>query len=101
MGPEFQASLPTCLADGKQSGLPSPDEESLKEQLLWKPLDKKEESGDLPGQGKQHTKISSAQYSDCTFKFCGIQGFFKDAKMSGLKPQQVDISEQNNQVSLK
>lgn len=60
MGPDFQANLPPCLADGKQSGLRSPDEESLKEQLLWKPLDKKEETGDLPGQGKQHTKIQSS-----------------------------------------
>lgn len=60
VGPEFQANLPTCLADGKQSGLPSPDEESLKEQLLWKPLDKKEESGDLPGQVEKLLSMCSS-----------------------------------------
>lgn len=80
MGLDFQANLPPCLADGKQSGLRSPDEESLTEQLLWKPLDKKEETGDLPGQGKQHTKI---QDSDCTLKFCGTFNILGKLKCQG------------------
>ncbi|XP_042079067.1 uncharacterized protein LOC102311270 isoform X1 [Haplochromis burtoni] len=60
VGPDFQANLPPCLADSKQSGLRSPDEESLKEQLLWKPLDKKEETGDLPGQVEKLLSMCSS-----------------------------------------
>lgn len=54
MGPDFQANLPPCFADGRQSGLWL-EGGSLKERLLWTPLDKKEETGELPGQGEQHT----------------------------------------------
>ncbi|XP_030578608.1 uncharacterized protein LOC115775196 isoform X2 [Archocentrus centrarchus] len=60
VGPDFQANLPPCFADGRQSGQWLPEEGSLKEQLLWKPLDKKEEAGGLPGQVEKMLSMCSS-----------------------------------------
>lgn len=48
-------------------------------------------------------KYSPAQDSDCTLNVVEFKDFqhFSEAKMSGLNLKQVDISEQNNKVSLK
>ncbi|XP_045907938.1 uncharacterized protein LOC123972468 [Micropterus dolomieu] len=47
LGHDFQAQLPSCFVDSKGSGLWSPEEESPREQLLWKPWDSLEESTNL------------------------------------------------------
>ena len=52
MGPAFQAELPLCCAEGERSEVWSPEGELPREQLLWKPLDKLEESTNLQDQGK-------------------------------------------------
>ncbi|XP_076581255.1 uncharacterized protein LOC143317159 [Chaetodon auriga] len=44
VGRDFQAELPPCLVRGDGSGMWSSEEESPREQLLWKPWDKLEES---------------------------------------------------------
>lgn len=52
MGRDFQAEIPPCSAGGEGSGVCSPEEESPREQLLWKPWDKLEESTDSEDQGR-------------------------------------------------
>lgn len=52
MGYEFQAELPPCFVDAKKSGVWSPDDESPREQLLWKPWDELEKSPNLQDQGR-------------------------------------------------
>ncbi|XP_038588598.1 uncharacterized protein LOC119913271 isoform X3 [Micropterus salmoides] len=47
LGHDFQAQLPSCFVDSKGSGLWSPEQESPREQLLWKPWDSLEESTNL------------------------------------------------------
>lgn len=57
MGPDFQAELPLCSADGEESGLWVAAEESPREQLLWKPLDELDKSTNLQDEGKQDVTI--------------------------------------------
>lgn len=52
MGYKFQAELPPCLVDAKRSGVWSPEDETPRDQLLWKPWDELEESAVLKDQGK-------------------------------------------------
>ncbi|XP_070849907.1 uncharacterized protein [Chaetodon trifascialis] len=44
VGRDFQAELPPCLVGADKAGVRSSEEESPREQLLWKPWDKLEES---------------------------------------------------------
>ncbi|XP_034413481.1 uncharacterized protein si:dkey-19b23.10 isoform X2 [Cyclopterus lumpus] len=44
VGHDFQAELPPCFVDVEESRVCSPEEESPREQLLWKPWDKLEEA---------------------------------------------------------
>ncbi|XP_071333852.1 transcriptional-regulating factor 1-like isoform X2 [Trachinotus anak] len=50
VGHEFQAELPPCFLDGVGSGVWSPEEDSPREQLLWKPLEELNESANLQNQ---------------------------------------------------
>lgn len=52
VGSEFQAELPLCPVDAKKTGLWTADDESAREQLLWKPRDRMDESSSLRVQGK-------------------------------------------------
>lgn len=52
MGYEFQAEIPPCFVNAKRSGVRSPEDETHREQLLWKPWDELEESSNLQDQGK-------------------------------------------------
>lgn len=57
MGHDFQAELPPCFVGGKRSQAWSPEVESPREQLLWKPWDKLEENTNLQDQGTWHDDI--------------------------------------------
>ncbi|XP_073331231.1 uncharacterized protein [Pagrus major] len=50
VGRDFQAEIPPCFAGGEGSGVLSPEDESPREQLLWKPWEKLEESTDSEDQ---------------------------------------------------
>ncbi|KAM6894208.1 uncharacterized protein PEZ65_021891 [Lycodopsis pacificus] len=50
VGHDFQAELPPCFVDVEGSRVWSPEEESPREQLLWKPWDKLEEATNLQDQ---------------------------------------------------
>ncbi|KAK2862806.1 hypothetical protein Q5P01_002339 [Channa striata] len=47
VGYEFQAELPPCFADAGRSDVCSSDEDSLREQLLWKPSEELDKSPNL------------------------------------------------------
>ncbi|KAA8578990.1 hypothetical protein FQN60_009212 [Etheostoma spectabile] len=44
VGHDFQAELPPCFVDGEGSRMWAPEEDSPREQLLWKPFENLEES---------------------------------------------------------
>ncbi|XP_075943027.1 uncharacterized protein LOC142945972 isoform X1 [Anarhichas minor] len=50
VGDDFQAELPPCFVDVDGSRVWSPEEDSPREQLLWKPWDKLEEATNLQDQ---------------------------------------------------
>ncbi|XP_069573119.1 uncharacterized protein [Brachyistius frenatus] len=58
VGPDFQADLPPCFADGEWSEVWSPEEESPREQLLWKPWD--EESDNVQAQVEKLLSMCSS-----------------------------------------
>ncbi|XP_040886848.1 uncharacterized protein LOC121176828 [Toxotes jaculatrix] len=60
VGNKFQAELPPCFVDGERSGLWSPDEESPREQLLWKPWEELEKSVDLQNQVERLLSVCSS-----------------------------------------
>ncbi|XP_044040661.1 uncharacterized protein LOC122870499 isoform X2 [Siniperca chuatsi] len=60
VGHDFQAELPSCFVDGKGSGVWSPEAESPREQLLWKPWDKLEESTNLQDQVEKLLSMCSS-----------------------------------------
>ncbi|XP_067435784.1 uncharacterized protein [Thunnus thynnus] len=60
VGPAFQAELPLCCAEGERSEVWSPEGELPREQLLWKPLDKLEESTNLQDQVEKLLSMCSS-----------------------------------------
>ncbi|KAG7243287.1 hypothetical protein INR49_011740 [Caranx melampygus] len=62
VGHEFQAELPPCLVDDEGSGVWSQEEESPKDQLLWKPLEELDQSAYLQ---KQVETLLSMCSSSC------------------------------------
>ncbi|KAL7374421.1 hypothetical protein ABVT39_000308 [Epinephelus coioides] len=60
LGHDFQAELPPCLAGVEGFRKWSPEEESPREQLLWKPLDKLEESINLQDQVEKLLSMCSS-----------------------------------------
>lgn len=60
VGPDFQADLPLCFGDGKWSSMWSQQEESPREQLLWKPWDKLEENAHLQNQVEKLLSMCSS-----------------------------------------
>ncbi|XP_056224345.1 uncharacterized protein LOC130164010 isoform X1 [Seriola aureovittata] len=62
VGKEFQAEIPPCFANGKGSEVWSPEEESPREQLLWKPSEELDESANLQ---KQVETLLSMCSSSC------------------------------------
>ncbi|KAM7366152.1 hypothetical protein PAMP_015617 [Pampus punctatissimus] len=51
VGCDYQAELPLCCVKGESSGVWSPEDESPREQLLWKPWDELEDSTNLQDRG--------------------------------------------------
>ncbi|XP_039997447.1 uncharacterized protein LOC120797663 isoform X2 [Xiphias gladius] len=60
VGYEFQAVLPPFFVDGEGSGAGSPEEESPREQLLWKPWQELEESANLQNQVEKLLSMCSS-----------------------------------------
>ncbi|XP_074478959.1 uncharacterized protein LOC141760225 isoform X1 [Sebastes fasciatus] len=60
VGHDFQAELPPCFVDGEGSRVWPPEEESPREQLLWKPWDKLEESTNLQDQVEKLLSMCSS-----------------------------------------
>ncbi|XP_028998729.1 transcriptional-regulating factor 1-like [Betta splendens] len=60
VGPEFQAELPSCPVNAKKSGLRTADDESPREQLLWKPKDRLDESSSLQDQVEKLLSVCSS-----------------------------------------
>ncbi|XP_029310828.1 uncharacterized protein LOC115023750 [Cottoperca gobio] len=60
VGHDFQAQLPPCFVDGEGSRVWLSEEESPREQLLWKPWDKLEESTTLQNQVEKLLSMCSS-----------------------------------------
>ncbi|GLD53648.1 transcriptional-regulating factor 1-like protein [Lates japonicus] len=60
VGYEFQAELPLCFVDGEGSGVWPPEEDSPREQLLWKPWAELEESANLQNQVEKLLSMCSS-----------------------------------------
>ncbi|XP_054457612.1 uncharacterized protein LOC129093579 [Anoplopoma fimbria] len=60
VGHEFQAELPPCFVNLEGSRVCSPEEESPREQLLWKPWDKLQETTNLQDQVERLLSMCSS-----------------------------------------
>ncbi|XP_063757269.1 transcriptional-regulating factor 1-like isoform X2 [Eleginops maclovinus] len=60
VGHDFQAELPPCLVDGERSRVWCPEEESPREQLLWKPWDMLEDNTNLQDQVERLLSMCSS-----------------------------------------
>ncbi|XP_008288110.1 uncharacterized protein LOC103363227 [Stegastes partitus] len=60
VGADFQADLPPCFGDNKWPSAWSPQEETPREQLLWKPWDKLEENAHLQNQVEKLLSMCSS-----------------------------------------
>ncbi|XP_035480071.2 uncharacterized protein LOC118300098 isoform X2 [Scophthalmus maximus] len=60
VGYEFQAELPPCCVDGEGSGSCSPEDDSPREELLWKPWEELEESANSQNQVEKLLSLCSS-----------------------------------------
>lgn len=60
VGHDFQAELPICFVDGEGSRVLCPEEESPREQLLWKPWDMLEENTNVQDQVEKLLSMCSS-----------------------------------------
>ncbi|XP_056156500.1 uncharacterized protein LOC130130732 isoform X2 [Lampris incognitus] len=60
LGPDYQAGLPPCFSDWEKSGVRLQEEESPREQLLWKPWPQLKESASLQGRVERLLSMCSS-----------------------------------------